>query len=152
MLTPAHSHHWLATYDICMYVIGGRVLASSSSHYSLPANMIKPGRGINMGDGWETIRNRPALDDGGKTCKPCTKFHPCHCHCLSYQREIIVFEMKGPALNYNWTIFQLGTATNQLQQLVIDTLHFKNNPPVAFKLEYCNHPSVCIYIDRPCHC
>lgn len=68
-------------------------MASSSSHYSLPANMIKAGRGINMvrsctavaflvlcygvgtscgafaqGDGWETIRNRPDTKDGGKSC------------------------------------------------------------------------------------
>lgn len=42
------------------------MVASSSSHYSLPGNMLKPGRGINMGDGWETIRNRPSTDDGGK--------------------------------------------------------------------------------------
>lgn len=42
----------------------------SDAHYGHPRNLIKPGRGINMGDGWETARrlDRPPVleaDDSG---------------------------------------------------------------------------------------
>ena len=30
----------------------------SDQHYGVGSNIILPGRGINMGDGWETKRNR----------------------------------------------------------------------------------------------
>ncbi|TCO78242.1 allantoicase [Chromatocurvus halotolerans] len=40
---------------------GGRGVAVSNRFYSSPDNLLMPGRGVNMGDGWETRRRR---DDG----------------------------------------------------------------------------------------
>ena len=37
---------------------GGRALAFSDAHYGHPERMLGPGRGVNMGDGWETARRR----------------------------------------------------------------------------------------------
>ena len=37
---------------------GGRALAWSDAHYGHPERMLGPGRGVNMGDGWETARRR----------------------------------------------------------------------------------------------
>lgn len=55
------------------FVISYNILfftAYSNAHYGHPRNMIKPGQGVNMGDGWETARrlDRPEVldtnDDG----------------------------------------------------------------------------------------
>ena len=37
---------------------GGRAMAFSDAHYGHPERMLGPGRGVNMGDGWETARRR----------------------------------------------------------------------------------------------
>jgi allantoicase len=37
---------------------GGRVLGASDMFFSHPQNLLMPGRGVNMGDGWETKRRR----------------------------------------------------------------------------------------------
>ena len=37
---------------------GSRVIAYSNAHYGNPEVMLTPGRGVNMGDGWETARRR----------------------------------------------------------------------------------------------
>jgi allantoicase len=37
---------------------GAGIADVSNAHYSHPGNMLQPGRGINMGDGWETRRRR----------------------------------------------------------------------------------------------
>ena len=37
---------------------GGRVVTVSDAHYGDPEVVLRPGRGINMGDGWETARRR----------------------------------------------------------------------------------------------
>lgn len=42
---------------------GGRVIAYSDAHFGHPRQLILPGRGLNMGDGWETKRRRaPGFD------------------------------------------------------------------------------------------
>ncbi|MHA3055404.1 allantoicase [Acinetobacter sp. ANC 4633] len=51
------------TLDLLALENGGRVIAYSDAHYGHPRNLINPGRGINMGDGWETKRRRvPGFD------------------------------------------------------------------------------------------
>ncbi|MEQ8514872.1 MAG: allantoicase [Chromatocurvus sp.] len=47
--------------DLAAAQHGGRGVAVSNRFYSSPDNLLMPGRGINMGDGWETRRRR---DDG----------------------------------------------------------------------------------------
>lgn len=42
---------------------GGRGIACSDQHYGSPMNMLYPGRGVNMGDGWETRRRREPGND-----------------------------------------------------------------------------------------
>jgi len=44
--------------DLIALANGGRQVARSDAHYGEPRNMLRPGRGINMGDGWETRRRR----------------------------------------------------------------------------------------------
>jgi allantoicase len=42
---------------------GGRALEANDQHYGNIANLNRPGRGVNMGDGWETRRRRePGFD------------------------------------------------------------------------------------------
>jgi allantoicase len=49
--------------DLLALENGGRVIAYSDAHYGHPRNLINPGRGVNMGDGWETKRRRtPGFD------------------------------------------------------------------------------------------
>lgn len=51
------------TLDLLALENGGRVIAYSDAHFGHPRNLINPGRGINMGDGWETKRRRaPGFD------------------------------------------------------------------------------------------
>lgn len=49
--------------DLAASTNGGRALACSDMFFSPMNNMIAPGRGVNMGDGWETRRRRgPGYD------------------------------------------------------------------------------------------
>lgn len=51
------------TLDVLALENGGRVIAYSDAHFGHPRNLINPGRGVNMGDGWETKRRRaPGFD------------------------------------------------------------------------------------------
>ncbi len=44
--------------DLAAAVYGGKAIACNDMFFSAMGNLIMPGRGINMGDGWETKRNR----------------------------------------------------------------------------------------------
>jgi allantoicase len=44
--------------DLAAVESGGRVVASSDQFFSEPLNLLMPGRGKDMGDGWETRRRR----------------------------------------------------------------------------------------------
>ncbi|MGB0660110.1 MAG: allantoicase [Mangrovicoccus sp.] len=49
--------------DLAASLNGGRILAFSDAHYGDYTRLLAPGRGINMGDGWETRRRRePGYD------------------------------------------------------------------------------------------
>ena len=49
--------------DLAAVEHGGRAIACSDQHYGSPHNLLAPGRGINMGDGWETARRRGPGND-----------------------------------------------------------------------------------------
>ncbi len=51
------------TVDLAAALNGGRALACSDEHYGTKSNILNPGRGINMGDGWETARRRTPGND-----------------------------------------------------------------------------------------
>jgi allantoicase len=49
--------------DLAAVENGGRVVQVSDRFFGPPVNMLLPGRGVNMGDGWETARRRtPGTD------------------------------------------------------------------------------------------
>ncbi|MEB3766862.1 allantoicase [Acinetobacter sp. MD2] len=57
------TQHNTENIDLVALKNGGRVIAFSDAHYGHPQNLINPGRGVNMGDGWETKRRRaPGFD------------------------------------------------------------------------------------------
>lgn len=46
------------TVDLAAAINGGKAIACNDMFFSAMGNLIMPGRGVNMGDGWETKRNR----------------------------------------------------------------------------------------------
>jgi allantoicase len=50
-------------FDLASVAHGGQIMDSSDRFFSEPLNLLMPGRGVNMGDGWETRRRRgPGFD------------------------------------------------------------------------------------------
>ncbi len=52
-----------ALVDLAALEHGGRAVAWNDAHYGHPANLIMPGRGVDMSDGWETRRRREPGND-----------------------------------------------------------------------------------------
>jgi allantoicase len=50
-------------YDLAAMENGGYVVAANNQHFGAAANMLMPGRGVHMGDGWETRRRREPGND-----------------------------------------------------------------------------------------
>ena len=51
------------TLDLAASLNGGVALACNDEHFGVMNNLLAPGRGVNMGDGWETRRRRePGYD------------------------------------------------------------------------------------------
>lgn len=46
------------SFDLAHVFAGGRVVHVSDQHFGVGGNLILPGRGKDMGDGWETKRSR----------------------------------------------------------------------------------------------
>ncbi|XP_062534500.1 allantoicase-like [Armigeres subalbatus] len=97
--------------DLIGVLNGGQCLSYSNAHYGHPRNLIKPNRGINMGDGWETARrlDRPAIlktDDNG------------------------ILQVPG----CEWAVFKLCSA-GSVERIIVDTNHFKGNFPDNVKFE-----------------
>jgi allantoicase len=49
--------------DLAALVYGGRGIVASDQHFGSPSNILAPGRGVDMGDGWETRRRREPGND-----------------------------------------------------------------------------------------
>ncbi len=59
------THSGTAPIDLAALENGGRAVVASDAHFGELANLIAPGRGKDMGDGWETRRRRePGFDWG----------------------------------------------------------------------------------------
>jgi allantoicase len=82
--------------DLCALEHGGRALRASDEHFGSMHHLNLPGRGVNMGDGWETARRR------------------------------------GPG--HDWVVLKLG-APGVIEQVEIDTAHFKGNYPDRASLQ-----------------
>jgi allantoicase len=83
------------TVDLASGLNGGRVVAYSDAHYGAFHRLLAPGRGKNMGDGWETRRRRTPGND--------------------------------------WIVVALG-ARGIIEQIEIDTAHYKGNYPDTFSI------------------
>ena len=51
------------TVDLAAMLSGGRVVCWNDSHFGAAENILAPGRGTDMGDGWETRRRREPGND-----------------------------------------------------------------------------------------
>lgn len=49
--------------DLIALRYGGRVVDCNDAHFGSPENLLAPGRGVDMGDGWETRRRREPGND-----------------------------------------------------------------------------------------
>ena len=49
--------------DLISALNGGTVIAANNQHFGFASNLLLPGRGVNMGDGWETRRRREPGND-----------------------------------------------------------------------------------------
>lgn len=49
--------------DFAAAINGAYTVATNNQHFGLASNMLMPGRGVNMGDGWETRRRREPGND-----------------------------------------------------------------------------------------
>jgi allantoicase len=58
--TPEDAHK---VVDLASLVNGGRAVVANNEHFGILANLLAPGRGINMGDGWGTRRRREPGND-----------------------------------------------------------------------------------------
>jgi len=103
-----------------LYDYGGgdaSVIAGSNTQYSIPSNVLRPGRGINMGDGWETSRMRlPVKED-------------------IFKLDTCVYQF------CNWAVIRLNQK-GSIHKIVLDTFHFKNNSPQAVAIEGTDYPDV----------
>ncbi len=90
------------TIDLAAAINGAKSILCNDMFFSHMDNLILPGRGINMGDGWETKRNR----------------HP------------------G---NRDWVMVRLAHE-GFIDEISIDTHHFKGNYPESCMVEGCNLP------------
>ncbi|MBE9553246.1 MAG: allantoicase [Proteobacteria bacterium] len=52
-----------AVHELTALENGGRIVAYNNAHYGSPWALLAPGRGVNMGDGWETRRRREPGND-----------------------------------------------------------------------------------------
>jgi allantoicase len=50
-------------YNLAATEHGARAIAWNDAHFGSAANLLAPGRGVNMGDGWETRRRREPGND-----------------------------------------------------------------------------------------
>jgi allantoicase len=82
--------------DLLAMENGGRGILANDEHYGAIENLTAPGRGVDMGDGWETRRRREPGND--------------------------------------WAILRLG-APGRIDEVVVDTAHFKGNYPDRCSLQ-----------------
>lgn len=97
--------------DLIALKNGGTCISYSNAHYGHPRNLIKPNRGVNMGDGWETARrlDRPSVLEAD---------------------EFGCLKVPGS----EWAIFQMA-GTGTISAIEVDTCHFKGNFPDNVKME-----------------
>lgn len=103
--------------DLASIENGGMAIGCSNKHYGHPRNLIAPGRGNCMGDGWETARQpkRPAVYEKGSD-------------------GLMILP------GYDWAVLQLGVNCAIVNQLEIDTHFYAGNYPESCLIEACCLP------------
>lgn len=102
-----------AIVDLAFCGNGGRAVECSNQHYTPGSNILLPGRGNNMGDGWETKRSRTPGHTDHVTVRLGAKGHILKAvvdtshYCGNYPHKIIlagtVSESEVPAADAEWT-------------------------------------------------
>lgn len=97
--------------DLIGMLNGGICQSYSNAHFGHPRNLIKPSKGVNMGDGWETARR---LD----------------------RPPILETDLRGilQLPGCEWAVFKL-CYQGVIERIVVDTNHFKGNFPDSCKIE-----------------
>uniref|UniRef100_A0A7S0LN64 Allantoicase domain-containing protein n=1 Tax=Coccolithus braarudii TaxID=221442 RepID=A0A7S0LN64_9EUKA len=106
--------------DLLSTLNGARALGCSNKHYGEPRNLLRPEPGANMGEGWETARN------------------PHRPHVLETDAATGFVKMPGVR---EWCVLRLAAVASQLEELVVDTHHFRGNFPESVLIEACNAPA-----------
>lgn len=88
--------------DLASALNGAKAILCNDMFFSHMDNLLMPGRGVNMGDGWETKRNRTPN-------------------------------------NRDWVIIRLAHP-GTIDEILVDTCHFKGNYPDGCSLEGCYLP------------
>jgi allantoicase len=93
---------------------GATAVGCSNKHFGEPRNLQRPGRGENMGSGWETARNpnRPAV----------------------MERDPASGFVRMPGVS-DWSVLRLGAVAEAIESLVVDTHFFKGNYPESVSIE-----------------
>jgi len=105
--------------DLLSALNGARALGCSNRHYGEPRNLLRPGRGENMGAGWETARNPrrpPQLTTDGSG----------------------FVDMPGVR---EWCVLRLAAIGGSIETLTIDTHFFRGNFPESVVVEACDAPN-----------
>jgi allantoicase len=104
--------------DLAAASQGGKGIGCSNQHYGEPRNLVKPGRGVDMGDGWETARhpNRPAILKRNPTT------------------GLVDTDLM------DWAVIKLGAVAQSVDNIVVDTAHFRGNFPESCTVEGCYAP------------
>jgi len=58
IVVPVFPTELSTTVDLAHVANGGLAVAYSDQHFGRVSNLLLPGRGVDMGDGWETKRSR----------------------------------------------------------------------------------------------
>ncbi len=113
--------------ELSSVLLGGRGLGCSNQHFGVPTNLLRSGRGVDMGDGWETARHlsRP----------PIIKRDP---------KTGLVDTDLG-----DWSILRMACVVENVTKLVLETTHFKGNYPESVKVEYCCRPKGDLVLSPP---
>ena len=98
---------------------GGQAVTCSNQHYGSPRNLIQPGRGINMGAGWETAR------------------HPDRPRVLRAGVDGMLLDLKS-----DWSLLQLCGAGGTVSALDVDTHHFRGNFPESCIVHGCSSTTI----------
>ncbi len=96
------------TIDLAALEYGGRAIYANDTHFGVPENLIAPGGGINMGDGWETCRRLERATDPDYWTK-------------AHDFAILALARKG-----------------MIERVVIDTAYFKGNFPDRVSVQAAN--------------